>query len=77
MKCGGGVNLVTLATRAQPAALLKPETTPVVVCAVGSEDTACVAVSLFLPQIWGSAAVQSGERVGYWLSRGEILAYLV
>ena len=77
LKCGGGVTLVTLATRAQPAAFLKSETTPVVVCAVGSEDTVCVAVSLFLPQIWGSAAVQSGERVGCWLSRGEILAYLV
>ena len=69
LKCGGGVNLVTLATRAQPAAFLKSETTPVVVCAVGSEDTVSVAVSLFLPQIWASAAVQSGERVGSLAAR--------
>ena len=46
-------------------------------CVRRGERGQCVAVSLFLPQIWGSAAVQSGERVGYWLSRGEILAYLV
>ena len=72
MKCGGGVTLVTLATRAQAAAFLKSETTPVVVCAVGSEDTVCVAVSLFLPQIWGSAAVQSGERRGLALSRRDL-----